>query len=55
MRKNRSKKLTLSRETIHNLQEDSLRPVQGGIPSFDGCPSNWSCPRVSCYDCPHED
>lgn len=51
MKKN-LKKLTLNRETIKNLQDELLLPVDGGV-SGRPCPSEaTSCPRASCGPCP---
>lgn len=47
--KRASKKLTLNRETVKNLQEELLLPVKGG--ESHTCYSAGSCPRVSCHDC----
>jgi hypothetical protein len=49
----RVKKLTLNRETIKNLQDELLHPVEGGGISGLPCPSEaGSCPRASCGKCP---
>jgi hypothetical protein len=51
--KRASKKLTLSRETIKNLQDELLHPVEGGGLSGLPCPSEVAtCPRASCGRCP---
>lgn len=51
--KKRSKKLMLSKDTIKNLRQESLTPVNGGVLT-DSCPSGWTCARQSCLPCPHE-
>jgi hypothetical protein len=53
--KRQSKKLTLNRETLKNLQNELLHPVKGGGLSGLPCPSEvTTCPRASCLKCPDE-
>jgi hypothetical protein len=55
MKRKRSKKLELNRETIQKLQKESLSAVAGGGGTSGLCPSAvGSCPAVSCYNCPDE-
>jgi hypothetical protein len=50
MKKNASRKLTLSRETLRNLEEQSLGNVNGGFRTDASCVN--SCDPVSVRICP---
>ncbi len=50
MKKNASRKLTLSRETLRNLEEQSLGNVNGGFRTDASCAN--SCDPVSVRICP---
>jgi len=59
MRKKRLQKLTLNRETLHNLESNKLRGVAGAASMAVACSDNNDCGLSNyisaCHDCPSWD